>query len=107
VAHGAGRLVVFSPTRHGTISASCSANNSTARSDTLATTACTCPPDSEPSSHAPCVAGSEQFAAKGVTLAQADCLIAATAHSSGATLATANVRDFPMPGLRVEGWPTD
>jgi predicted nucleic acid-binding protein len=46
------------------------------------------------------------FAARGVTLTQADCLIAAAAFSSGARLATGNPKDFPMPGLEVEHWPT-
>lgn len=45
------------------------------------------------------------FAALGVTLAQADCLIAAAAMSIGARLATGNPKDFPMPGLAVEHWP--
>lgn len=45
------------------------------------------------------------FAARGVTLHQADCLIAAAAHTAGGRLATANVKDFPMPGLTVEEWP--
>lgn len=46
-----------------------------------------------------------EFAAKGVTLGQADCLIAAAAVSIGAPLATGNPRDFPMPDLTVEHWP--
>lgn len=46
-----------------------------------------------------------EFAARGVTLSQADCLIAAAAVSSGARLATGNPRDFPMKGLDVEPWP--
>jgi predicted nucleic acid-binding protein len=45
------------------------------------------------------------FASQGTTLAQADCLIAAAALHAGAVLATANVRDFPMLGVRVEHWP--
>ena len=45
------------------------------------------------------------FAECGVTLHQADCLIAAAAAGVGAALATANVRDFPMPELDVEHWP--
>lgn len=45
------------------------------------------------------------FAARGVTLAQADCLIAAAAVSLGARLATGNPCDFPMPELAVEHWP--
>jgi predicted nucleic acid-binding protein len=44
------------------------------------------------------------FAARGVTLGQADCLIAAAAVSISATLATANVKDFPMKELAVEDW---
>lgn len=44
------------------------------------------------------------YAAKGVTLHQADCLIAAAAVAVGGALATANVDDFPMPELRVENW---
>ena len=45
------------------------------------------------------------FAARGVTLAQADCLIAAAAVAVGARLATGNPKDFPMPELEVEHWP--
>ena len=48
-----------------------------------------------------------EFARQGVTLHQADCLIAAAAVGIGATLATANTADFPMPELAVENWPTD
>lgn len=44
------------------------------------------------------------FAARGITLHQADCLIASAAVGIGAGLATANVDDFPMPELRVEHW---
>jgi predicted nucleic acid-binding protein len=44
------------------------------------------------------------FAARGITLHQADCLIAAAAHTAGGRLATANVKDFPMPELTVEEW---
>lgn len=46
-----------------------------------------------------------EFARRGVTLHQADCLIAAAALGVGASLATANVADFPMDGLTVEHWP--
>ena len=46
-------------------------------------------------------------AARGITLHQADCLIAAAAVGLGAPLATANVADFPMEGLRIEDWPTE
>ena len=45
------------------------------------------------------------FAERGVTLHQADCLIAAAARGVGASLATANVDDFPMVELTVENWP--
>jgi predicted nucleic acid-binding protein len=46
-----------------------------------------------------------EFAARGVTLSQADCLIAAAALLAGARLATGNPADFPMSGLSVEEWP--
>lgn len=45
------------------------------------------------------------FAEYGVTLHQADCLIAAAAEGIGASLATANVDDFPMREVLVEHWP--
>jgi predicted nucleic acid-binding protein len=45
------------------------------------------------------------FAARGMTLSQADCLIAAAALGVGARLATGNPRDFPMAELVVEDWP--
>lgn len=44
------------------------------------------------------------LAGRGVTVHQADCLIAAAAVGVGATLATANVADFPMPEVVVEHW---
>ena len=47
-----------------------------------------------------------EFAKRGVTLHQADCLIAASAVGVGAALATANLSDFPMPELEVQHWPT-
>lgn len=47
----------------------------------------------------------QEFASRGVTLWQADCLIAAAAVSVEATLATGNPDDFPMAELRVEHWP--
>ena len=47
-----------------------------------------------------------EFARRGVTLHQADCLIGAAAVGVGATLATANVSDFPMPELKVDHWPS-
>jgi predicted nucleic acid-binding protein len=46
-----------------------------------------------------------EFAAKGVTLSQADCLIAAAAIGVSARLVTGNPGDFPMRGLVVEHWP--
>ena len=45
------------------------------------------------------------FALRGVTLHQADCLIAAAAAGVGAALATANVDDFPMLEIDVRHWP--
>ncbi|HEX9269651.1 MAG TPA: PIN domain-containing protein [Candidatus Limnocylindria bacterium] len=45
------------------------------------------------------------FATRGVTLSQADCLIAAAAVAVRARLATGNPSDFPMPELVVEHWP--
>jgi predicted nucleic acid-binding protein len=46
-----------------------------------------------------------EYATLGVTLSQADCLIAAAAVSVNATLATGNPRDFPMAEVEVEHWP--
>jgi predicted nucleic acid-binding protein len=46
-----------------------------------------------------------EHAARGVTLSQADCLIASAAVGMGARLATGNPRDFPMASLAVEHWP--
>lgn len=46
-----------------------------------------------------------EFATRGITLPQADCLIGAGAYTAGGRLATANVKDFPMPELTVEEWP--
>jgi predicted nucleic acid-binding protein len=46
-----------------------------------------------------------EFAASGVTLDMPDTLIAAGAALQGIPLATGNVKDFPMPELRVEQWP--
>ena len=45
------------------------------------------------------------FARQGVTLHQADCLIAAAAAGVNAALATANVDDFPMTEINVQLWP--
>lgn len=47
----------------------------------------------------------QEFAAGGITLHQADCLIAASAAGIGASLATGNPSDFPMAELDVEHWP--
>jgi predicted nucleic acid-binding protein len=46
-----------------------------------------------------------EFAGRGVTLWQADCLVAATALVHHAALVTGNPKDFPIPGLDVEHWP--
>lgn len=46
-----------------------------------------------------------EYARRGVTLHQADCLIASAAVGLGASLATGNVADFPMTELVVEHWP--
>jgi predicted nucleic acid-binding protein len=44
-------------------------------------------------------------ASTGITLAQADCMIAAVAVAIGVPLATGNPKHFPMRELRVEHWP--
>lgn len=46
------------------------------------------------------------YRTRGRTLAQADTLIAAAAVGIGARLATGNPKDFPMPDLAVEHWPS-
>ena len=46
-----------------------------------------------------------EHALRGVTLSQADCLVAAAAVGVGAVLATGNPDDFPMPGLTLDHWP--
>ena len=46
-----------------------------------------------------------QFAGRGITLHQADCLIAAAAAGIDARLATGNPADFPMDEITVEHWP--
>jgi len=46
-----------------------------------------------------------EYAARGRTLTQADCLVAAAALSVGGRLATGNPKDFPMAELAVEDWP--
>ena len=45
------------------------------------------------------------FAGAGVTLSQADCLVAAAALTIGGWLCTGNPKDFPMTPLRVDHWP--
>jgi predicted nucleic acid-binding protein len=45
------------------------------------------------------------YARRGTTLMQADCLIAASALAIGGRLATGNPKDFPMRELTVEHWP--
>jgi predicted nucleic acid-binding protein len=45
------------------------------------------------------------LANQGVTVHQADCLIAAAAIGVGAALATGNPADFPMVVDRVQHWP--
>jgi predicted nucleic acid-binding protein len=45
------------------------------------------------------------FAREGVTISQADCLIAAAAAGVRTRLATGNPKHFPMPDLDVEHWP--
>ena len=47
------------------------------------------------------------FAQQGVTLAQADCLVAAAAAAVGARVATGNPKDFPMREIEVEHWPVE
>lgn len=46
-----------------------------------------------------------EFAQRGVTLSQADCLIAAAAAAVGAQLASGNPKHFPMKELEVQHWP--
>jgi len=46
-----------------------------------------------------------EFAQRGVTLHQADCLIAAASAGIEARLATGNPSDFPMDEVTVEHWP--
>lgn len=45
------------------------------------------------------------YAADGITLSQADCLIAAAALTADARLVTGNPRHFPMREIAVEHWP--
>ncbi|MDT5297453.1 MAG: hypothetical protein QOG79_695, partial [Mycobacterium sp.] len=42
---------------------------------------------------------------RGITLHQADCLIAAATAGIDARLATGNPADFPMDDITVEHWP--
>lgn len=44
-----------------------------------------------------------EYASRGITLGQADCLVAAAAQEHDALLCTGNPKDFPM--LDVEHWP--
>lgn len=46
-----------------------------------------------------------RYAEQGVTLSQADCLVAAAALAIGGRLATGNPRHFPMPEVSVQHWP--
>lgn len=45
------------------------------------------------------------YASRGVTLTQADCLVAAAVVRTRARLATGNPRHFPMIEATVEHWP--
>ena len=45
------------------------------------------------------------FARRGVTLSQADCLIAAAAQAVAAVLVTGNPAHFPMSDVTLEHWP--
>lgn len=46
-----------------------------------------------------------ELASSGLSLSQADCLIAAAAAGIRARLATGNPKDFPMTEIQVEHWP--
>ena len=46
-----------------------------------------------------------EFAARGITLYQADCLVAGAAWAHKAVLVTGNPKDFPMDDVTVEHWP--
>ena len=46
-----------------------------------------------------------EFAKRGVTLSQADCLIAGACAAIDARLATGNPKDFPMREIEVDHWP--
>ena len=47
----------------------------------------------------------QAYARQGVTLHQADCLIAAAAAGVNAALATADADDFPMTEINAQPWP--
>jgi predicted nucleic acid-binding protein len=47
----------------------------------------------------------QAYGTRGMTLWQADCLIAAAARFSNAKVATGNPKDFPMEEVVVEHWP--
>jgi len=47
----------------------------------------------------------KEYRSRGVTLKLEDTAIAATAVIRNASLATGNIKHFPMPELRVEQWP--
>ncbi len=46
-----------------------------------------------------------RFNELGVTLFQADCLIAAAVHRHSGVLCTGNPKDFPMSEVSVQHWP--
>jgi predicted nucleic acid-binding protein len=47
----------------------------------------------------------KHYARKGITLSQADCLIAAATVAVNARLATGNPKHFPIDDLDMEHWP--
>ncbi len=47
-----------------------------------------------------------KYSSEGLTLSQADCLIAATSFICNAMLVTGNPKDFPIEDLQVRHWPT-
>ena len=46
-----------------------------------------------------------QYARQGITLSQADCLIAVAAHAVASALASGNPPHYPMSGIEVHHWP--
>lgn len=48
-----------------------------------------------------------EHASRGITLSQADCLVAAAAVGVNARVATGNPKDFPMAGVPVDHWPVE